>query len=104
MFEGGELLVECDATLTKTKYVWLQKPTKMKRSRRLLLRQLIHSSLRTARAWNKWIGWAMSSKLEPMIRAAKIVEKHLDGIIKAIMFRLEGLDLYPQTATTHTDS
>ena len=46
----------------------------------------------------------MSSKLEPMIRAAKIVEKHLDGIIKAIMFRLEGLDLYPQTATTHTDS
>ena len=66
--------------------------------------QLIHSSLRTARAWKEWIGWVMSCKFEPMIRAAKMVEKHLDGIIKAIMFRLGGLDVYPQTATTHTDS
>ena len=48
--EHRELLAEGDATLTKTKYVWLQKPNKMKRPRGLLLTQLIHSSLRTARA------------------------------------------------------
>ena len=76
----------------------------MKRSRRFLLRQLIHSPLRTARAWNEWIGGAMSCELEPMIRAAKMIEKNLDGIIKAIMFRLGGLDLHPQTATTNTGS
>jgi transposase len=82
----------------------------------------------------------MSCKLGPMIRAAKMVEKHLNGIINAIvlmatnalgesmnakiqkiksqacgyrnrqrfrdaiMFRLGGLDLYPRTASTHTDS
>ena len=162
MVKGGELLAEGDATLSKTKFVWLQKPNKMKRSRRLLLTQLIHSSLRTARAWalketasklwhyisetwarrawNEWIGWTMKCKLEPMIRAAAMVQKHLDGIINAIlpkttnalgesmnakiqkiksqacgyrnrtrfrnaiMFHLGGHDLYPQTASTHTDS
>ena len=49
--EHRELLDEGDNTLAKTKFVWLQKPSKMKRSRRLLLSQLIYSTLRTARAW-----------------------------------------------------
>ena len=39
--EPRELLAEGDATLAKTKYVWLQKPNKMKRGRRMLLKQLI---------------------------------------------------------------
>ena len=30
---------------------------------------------------------AMSCKLKPMIRAAKMVEKHLDGIINAIVLK-----------------
>jgi len=55
------------------------------------------------RAWKKWIGWAKSCKLEPMIRAAQMVEKHLDGIINAIMFPLGGLDMYPQKSLTHTN-
>ena len=49
--EHRELLAEGDATLAKTKYVWLQKPNRMKRSRRRLLSQLIYSTLRTGRAW-----------------------------------------------------
>ena len=117
--EHRELLAEGDATLAKTKYVWLQKPNKMKRLKRLLLTQLIHLSLRTARAWKEWIGWTKNCKLEPMIRAASMVQRHLDGIINAIvlkatnalgesmnaiMFHLGGLDLHPQTASTHTDS
>ena len=157
-----ELLSQCDATLAKTKFVWLQKPNRMKPGRRMLLKQLIYSTLRTARAWtlketasklwhyisetwarrawNEWVGWAMSCKLEPMIRAVKMVQKHLDVIINAIvfkatnvlgesmnakmqkikaqacgyrnrqrfrdaiMFRLVRLDLYPRTASIHTDS
>jgi transposase len=107
--EHRELLAEGDTTLTKTKYVWLQKPNRMKRPRRLLLTQLIHSSLRTARAWalketasklwhyvsetwarrawNEWIGWTKNCKIEPMIRAASIVQRHLDGIINAIVLK-----------------
>ena len=160
--EHRELLDEGDNTLAKTKFVWLQKLSKMKQSRRLLLSQLIYSTLRTARAWalketasklwhyisetwarrawNEWIGWPMNCKLAPMVRAAAMVQKHLDGIINAIllkttnalgesmnakiqtikshacgyrnrtrfrnaiMFHLGGLDLYPQTASNHTDS
>ena len=78
----------------------------MKQSRRLLLTQLISSSLRTAhacalketaskllhyvcetlarRAWNEWIGLAKTCRIEPMIRSASMVQKHLDGIINAI--------------------
>ena len=107
--EHRELLAEGDTTLAKTKYVWLQKPNRMKRSRRMLLTQLIYSSLRTARAWalketasklwyyvsetwarrawNEWIGWTKNCKLEPMIRAAQMVQKHLDGIINAIVLK-----------------
>ena len=107
--EHRELLSQSDATLAKTKFVWLQKPNRMKRGRRMLLKELIYSTLRTARAWtlketasklwhyiseawarrawNEWIGWAMSCKLEPMIRAAQMVEKHLDGIINAIVLK-----------------
>ena len=31
-------------------------------------------------------------------------KRHFDAAINAIMFHLGGLDLYPQTASTHTDS
>jgi len=49
--EHRELLTKGDATLAKTKFVWLQKPNRMKRGRRMLLKELIYSTLRTARAW-----------------------------------------------------
>lgn len=107
--EHRELLSRGDATLAKTKFVWLQKPNRMKRGRRMLLKQLIYSTLNTARAWTlietasklwhyisetlvrrawkEWIGWAKSCKLEPMIRAAQMVKKNLDGIINAIVLK-----------------
>jgi transposase len=40
------------------------------------------------KAWNKWIGWAMRSKLEPMKKAAKMVKDHLYGIINAIVLNV----------------
>jgi transposase len=89
--------------------MWLQKSTRMMRGRRMLLKELINSTLRPARAWalkktasklwhyvreiwerrawNEWIGWAMYCKLEPMIRAAQMVEKHLDGIFNVIVLK-----------------
>jgi transposase len=38
-------------------------------------------------AWKEWIGWAMSCKLAPMIRAVAMVQRHLDGIINAIVLK-----------------
>ena len=49
--EHRKLLAEGHANLAKTKFVWLQKQNRMKRARRMLLSQLICSTLRTARAW-----------------------------------------------------
>ena len=49
--EHCELLSQGDATLAKTKFVWLQKLNRMKRGRRMLLEELINSTLPTARAW-----------------------------------------------------
>ena len=43
-----ELLSQGDATLAKTKFVWLQKPNRMKRGRRMLLKaiDLLNTALR----------------------------------------------------------
>jgi hypothetical protein len=68
-----ELLEQGDATRAMTKCVWLQKPNKRKRLRRLLLAQLIRSTLRTARAWNEWISWTKTCRIEPLIRSTSMV-------------------------------
>lgn len=39
------------------------------------------------KAWKRWIGWAMRSRLEPMMKAARTVRDHLWGIINAIVLR-----------------
>ena len=54
--EHRELLAESNATLAKAKYVWLQKPSRMKRARRMLLSRLIYSALRAARGRSGSVG------------------------------------------------
>ena len=39
------------------------------------------------RAWKAWISWALRSRLEPMKRVARMVRKHLEGILNAIVLR-----------------
>ena len=98
-----------DRTLTGTKYVWLENPRNMKPKRRAMLSRLKDVCARTGRAWalkelagklrdyvslgwarkawNAWIGLAVRSKLEPMVKAARLVRTHLDGILNAVVLR-----------------
>ena len=39
------------------------------------------------KAWKKWIGWAIRSRLEPVRRVARMVREHLEGIINAIVLK-----------------
>jgi len=108
--EHRELKREGDDRLTRTKYLWLSHPAKIKektwRERFVALRD---SALRTARAWalketamglweyvsrtwaakawKRWLGWALRCRLEPMRRVAKMIREHLRGIITAIVHR-----------------
>ena len=37
------------------------------------------------KAWQAWIAWAVRSRLEPVKKVARMIRKHLDGIINAIV-------------------
>ena len=37
------------------------------------------------RAWKRWLGWALRSRLEPIRAAAKSIRKYLWGILNAIV-------------------
>ena len=44
-----------------------------------------------ARAWKRWLGWALRSRLEPMVRAARMIRNHLLGIRPVVPWgRCEG--------------
>lgn len=96
-----------DEVLTRTRYVWLQNPRQMTEDRRDALDRLRQANLKTARAWaikeqaaclwgyrsrgwarrgwTRWYQWAIRSRLEPIKRAARLVKKHLEGIVTAVV-------------------
>ena len=108
--EHKELLREEDDRLNRTRFLWLMGPDKLKRlnkDRRVQFNELKASTLRVARAWaiketarglwgyvrrgwalkawERWLGWAFRSRLEPMRKAARIIKKHLWGILNAVV-------------------
>lgn len=107
--EHRALRSEGDRTLTGTKYLWLENPRNMQPKRRAMLSRLKDVCARTGRAWalkepagklwdyaslgwarkalKAWIGLAVRSKLEPMVRAARLVRTHLEGILNAVVLR-----------------
>jgi transposase len=107
--EHRTLRAEGDRTLVGTKYLWLENPGSMRPERRSLLSRLKDVCTRTGRAWalkemasrlwdyvsvgwarKAWLSWAAlasRSKLEPMVRAARMVRKHLEGILNAVVLR-----------------
>ena len=96
-----------DASLTRTRYLWLQNPQRMSRPRRDALDRLRHANLKTARAWAikeqaaclwgyrsragarrgwmRWYQWAIRCRLEAVKKVARLVRKHLEGIITAVV-------------------
>jgi len=97
-----------DDRLKGTRYLWLRHPKTVRdedwSGPFALLRR---STLKTARAWAlketamslwdyvkrgwaskawmRWYGWAIRSRLEPVKRVARMVKKHLGGIVNAVV-------------------
>jgi transposase len=99
--EGG------DNSLKRSRYLWLQNPATMKDETLDRLDALRCSSLKTARAWAikqfaatlwsyrhrgwarkawlRWYSWAIRSRLEPIKRVARMIKRHLEGVLNAVV-------------------
>lgn len=108
--EHKTLRQEGDTRLLGTKYHWLTNPRNMSGKRRRDFRALRDSNLKTARAWaiketamslwdydsmgwakrawTKWLSWAVRSRLDPILKTAKMIRKHLPGILNAIVLKV----------------
>ncbi len=96
------LLKEGNPILTGTKYSWLKSPHNMSLAQKRAFHAIRTSSLKTSKAWakrsekcgtikaqlgpwNKTLSWAMRCRLEPVKDVARMIRKHLWGIINAIV-------------------
>ncbi len=104
--ETRALREQGDRSLVGTRYMWLWHPDRMPEKRYPHFGALMKRALKTSRAWllkelgkdvldapdretakeifDRWYSWAIRSRLEPMKRVAKIVKRHLEGILNAI--------------------
>lgn len=117
----------CNKLLKGTKYIWLKNKDNLTEKQKEELQKLTMSNMniKTLRAYNikqsfqdiyqantqeefitylnKWYYWATHSRLEPMIKAAKTIKKHWDGVIRWFESKinngiLEGLNSVIQAA------
>ena len=95
--------VKAQPELRGTRYAWIKNAANLTRRQSAVLDTLSQTNLKTARAWrmrlafqdiyaqptrawaemffDKWIGWAKRSRLEPMKAVARTMEKHRAGIL-----------------------
>jgi len=119
--------VATNKLLTGTKYIWLKNYNNLTKKQKETLDSLTMSNMnmKTMRAYNirqsfqdiyqassqkefvtylnKWYFWATHSRLEPIIKAAKTLKRHWDGIVKWYESKinngiLEGLNSVIQAA------
>lgn len=105
--ENKALILQEDERLKGSKYLWLQNPDNISDERWASFESLRESSLKTARAWaikelamslwhyayrsnarkawNQWYSWAIRSQLEPVKKVAKMIKRHLEGILTAVV-------------------
>ncbi|BBO88085.1 hypothetical protein DSCOOX_12650 [Desulfosarcina ovata subsp. ovata] len=112
--------------LKGTRYIWLKNQTNLKESQSELLEQLTIKklNLKTSRAYHiklnfqelyqqpteeaepflrKWYFWATHSRLDPIIKAAKTIKSHWDGVLRWFTSKinngiLEGINSLIQAA------
>ena len=117
--ENRSLREQGDETLKGTKHLWLYHPDRLPEQRAERFDQLVRKALKTSRAWmlkelamemwecrdrsaarqifDAWYAWAVRSRLEPIKRVARMIKRHLQGVLNAIVAgvsnaRLEGLN------------
>jgi transposase len=103
-----------------TKYVWTQNPENMPQDRRVMFDLLRDCSLKAgrawaikdaarwlwsyttrgwaAKAWKRWIAWAMRSRLEPLKHVARTIRDQLWGIVNAIVLHVTNAGAESQNA------
>ena len=117
--ENRALREQGDDTLKGTKHLWLYHPERLPAKRVERFETLVRRTLKTSRAWmlkelamemwssshrpaakeifKAWYSWAIRSRLEPLKRVARMLQRHLYGVLNAIASgvtnaRLEGLN------------
>ncbi len=108
--EHRALMKDGDATLAKSKYLWLTNPANMTDKARAHFAELKGAELKTGRAWalkealrglwdyqsatwaakfwRRWYFWATHSRLPPMIDAAKLIARHLPNVLTYFTHRI----------------
>ena len=108
--ENRALRQQGDDRLLKTRYLWLTRRGNMTQRQRRAFTPLRRSSLRVARAWaikelatrlwdyrsrgwavrmwRRWYGWAIRSRLEPIKKVARMIKRHWDGVIDAVLTKV----------------
>lgn len=108
--EHKALMSEGWEDLKGSKYDWLTNLGNLSRKRQRSFKLLRESTLKTARAWaikdlamhlwhyvsrtwakkgwKQWLSWACRCRLEPVKKVAKIIKKHLWGILNAIILKV----------------
>ena len=101
--ENKALRAQGDERLVGSKQLWLFHPGNLPRKRRKELAALKDQTLKTSRAWalkeyfrkfwdytyartageffDDWYGWAVRSRLKPMVKKAKMLKRHLDELL-----------------------
>lgn len=107
--EHKQLLSEKDDRLTGSRQLWLYNPENLDEDRYYELLTLQRSDLKTGRAWaikenfrhfweyvyaysaegffERWYGWAIRSRLEPIKKVARMLKGHLDGLLSYFRHR-----------------
>lgn len=108
--EHKALMSEGYEDLKGSKYDWLYNPENMTRQQMNRFKVLRDSTLKTARAWaikelamslwhyvgkawarkawERWLSWAVRSRLDPIKKVAGTIKEHLWGILNAIVLKV----------------
>jgi len=117
--ENRALCERGDETLKGTRHLWLYHPDRLPQQRVDRFEQLVRKALKTSRAWmlkelamemwecrdresarkifEAWYAWAIRSRIEPIKKVARMIKRHIQGVLNAIASgvtnaRLEGLN------------
>ena len=108
--EHKALLSTGNTVLSKSKYLWLYSAENVPEKSRAHFQQLKGANLKTARAWalkeslrelwsyqnegwakrfwQRWYFWATHSQLPPMVKAAKMIARHLPNVMTYFTHRI----------------
>ena len=109
--ENKALIEQGRDDLKGTRFDWLRNPQNFTRSQWREFKELTDSVLKTARAWalreaamslwhyasrtwaekqwKRWLSWAMRSRLDPIKKVAKMIRRHLWGIVNAVVHAVD---------------